>query len=53
MEARKSIKRMTQESARRAMAAHVARMVAKGWKVAQEFEGDAGLMFECITCSSK
>lgn len=53
MEARKSIKRSTQEAARRAMAAHIARMTAKGWTVTQEFEGDAGLMFECIAYFSK
>ena len=53
MEARKTIKRMTKEAARRAMAKHVEAMTAKGWKVTQEFEGEAGIMFECITYFAK
>ena len=52
-EARKSIKLSTQAAARRAMAAHVAKMEAKGWKLTQEFEGDAGLKFECIAYFAK
>lgn len=49
MTARKSIKRSTKEAARKAMAAHVAKMASKGWVVDQEFEGDAFLLFECVT----
>ena len=45
----KTIKRTTQLAARSAMAAHVVKMKAKGWQVDQEFEGDAGLLFECVT----
>lgn len=48
MSTRKSIKAATQQAARSAMAAHIAKMLTKGWKIDQEFEGDAGLKFECI-----
>lgn len=48
MTARKSIKRATAESAHLSMAKHIQKMLAKGWKLDQEFEGDAGLKFECI-----
>lgn len=48
MSTRKSIKAANQQAARRAMAVHIEKMLAKGWKIDQEFEGDAGLKFECI-----
>lgn len=53
MNARKSIKRATPAAARQAMAAHIEKMLAKGWALDQEFEGDAGLKFECIATFSK
>ena len=53
MTTRKSIKRSTKLAARRAMAAHVAAMQAKGWTLGQEFEGDAFLRYECIAYFSK
>jgi hypothetical protein len=49
MSTRKSIKAATQQAARRAMEAHIAKMQAKGWKIDQEFGGDAGFKFEYIT----
>lgn len=49
MTARKTFRRASPEAARRAMAAHAEQMVDKGWTVEQEFEGDAGVMYECIT----
>ena len=52
-EARKSIKRTTKSAARTAMAAHAKMMKAKGWVVSQEFEGDVGVKFGCITYFTK
>lgn len=49
MTACKKIKRSTPAAARAAMAAHATRMAGKGWAIEQEFEGDAGIMYECIT----
>lgn len=53
MEVRKSIKRSTQAAAVAAMSAHIEKMRAKGWTVSQQFAGDAGLQFECITYFTK
>jgi hypothetical protein len=53
MTARKAIKRSTKESARRAMTAHIAKMKSKGWTLDNEFEGDAGAMWECVAYFSK
>lgn len=52
-EVRKSIKRATKEAARAAMASHIKIMAAKGWALSQEFEGDAGMQFECIAYFTK
>jgi hypothetical protein len=49
MSTRKSIKAATQQAARRAMQAHIETMLANGWKIDQEFEGDAGVKFKFIT----
>lgn len=49
MSAHKTIKRTTPAAARAAMAAHAARMAGKGWAIEQEFEGDTGRKYECIT----
>lgn len=50
MNARKSIVRASAAAARQAMAAHVEKMLAKGWKIDQQFVGgDSGIKFECIT----
>ena len=52
-ETRKTVRRMSPVFARRAMLRHVAMMVKNGWHVTAEFEGDAGLLFECITYFAK
>lgn len=52
-EVRKAIKRATKESARAAMAKHIEKMASKGWSLGREFEGDAGLKFECIAYFTK
>ena len=50
---RKSIKRITKESAYKAMEKHISKMLAKGWKIEQEFSGESFLHYECITYFSK
>ena len=50
---RKSIKRMTKESAYKAMEKHISKMLEKGWKIDQEFAGESFLHYECITYFSK
>lgn len=47
--ATKKIKRATEESASRAMMAHIELMKSKGWKIDKQFGGDAGCMYECVT----
>ena len=49
MNVTKKIRRSTKEAAFRAMAAHTEKMLAKGWKVDQEFGGDRGFSYECVT----
>lgn len=46
---RKAIKRATKHSAYNAMQKHINIMQSKGWKVDNQFAGDAGLQFEYIT----
>ena len=46
---RKSIKRLTKESAKKAMENHIIKMLEKGWKIEQEFSGESFLQFEFIT----
>tara|TARA_R110000823_G_scaffold234047_9_gene360330 strand:+ start:1079 stop:1243 length:165 start_codon:yes stop_codon:yes gene_type:complete len=50
---RKSIKRMTKESAYKAMEKHISKMLEKGWRIDQEFAGESFLHYECITYFSK
>jgi hypothetical protein len=50
---RKSIKRITKESAYKAMEKHISKMLAKGWKIEQEFSGESFLHYEYITYFSK
>jgi len=46
---KKTIKRMTAESAYKAMEKHTNKMLKKGWKIDKEFAGESFLSYECIT----
>ena len=45
----KKIVRASKKSAEKAMANHIDKMKKKGWEVDQEFAGDCGCSYECIT----
>lgn len=48
MTTRKEIRRATEGSAHAAMARHIEKMLSNGWKLGQQFSGNAGFGWKSI-----